>query len=150
MEDFLMRIVATFVRILLELGVALGPMVLLSVPGRKTGVLRTNPVDMFESDGRYWLIATHSADASWVRNLRATGRGTLRRGRRRFGFIATELSSSEAAAVLEKVVGPRLARRVAGLVLRQTLGLRANATQLEFEGAAETHPVFEVVATSMP
>src|SRR5689334_13909476 len=48
-----------------------GPMVLLTVRGRKTGRPRTTPVDLFERGGRRLLVSTHRQESSnWVRNLR--------------------------------------------------------------------------------
>jgi hypothetical protein len=44
---------------LLRAGVPMGPMILLTVRGRTTGLPRTTPVDLFEGDGRRWLVATH-------------------------------------------------------------------------------------------
>jgi hypothetical protein len=40
---------------LLRAGVPMGPMILLTVRGRTTGLPRTTPVDLFERDGRRWL-----------------------------------------------------------------------------------------------
>jgi len=71
-----LRVVGRTVQLLTRAGVRLGPVMLLTVAGRTTGAPRTNPVDVFVRDGRYWLVATHTADAHWVRNLRAAGTGT--------------------------------------------------------------------------
>ena len=114
-------VVSRVIRLLLGLGIRLGPMVLLTVRGRSSGTPRTSPVDLFERDGRYWLVATHDANASWVHNVRAAGEGTLSRGRRRCTFTASELSQPDAGTVFKEVLGSRIARPVAGLVLRQTL-----------------------------
>src|SRR4051812_19861247 len=52
---------------------------LLTVPGRKTGRPRTNPVTVAEHDGKRWLVAPYGP-VSWVHNARAAGEGTLSRG----------------------------------------------------------------------
>ena len=57
-------------------------------------------MDLFEHDGRRWLVATHTAEANWVRNLRAAGEGTLARGGREDAFAAVELPLAEAESVL--------------------------------------------------
>ena len=130
---------------LLLRGLRLGPMMLLTVRGRRTGQPRTNPVDLFERDDRRWLVSTHGAgDANWVRNLRAAGEGTLARGKRCLAFTAVELEAGDAARVLREVLGPRLARPLAGFVLRRTLHLTADASVDAFERAAPAHPVFEL------
>ena len=122
-------------------------MMMLTVRGRKSQLPRSNPVDLFEQDGRYWLVATHSADAAWVRNLRAAGQGGLALGRRRMNFTTVELPSEQAGKVLQEVLGPRLSRPLAGFVLRQTLDVAAAAGLDEFVAAADRHPVFELTIT---
>jgi deazaflavin-dependent oxidoreductase (nitroreductase family) len=135
------------IRLLIRLGVRVGPMMMLTVRGRKSQLPRSNPVDLFEQNGRYWLVATHSADAAWVRNLRAAGQGGLALGRRRMNFNAVELPAEQAGAVLQAVIGPRLSRLLAGVVLRQTMGVAASAGLDEFVAAADRHPVFELTIT---
>jgi deazaflavin-dependent oxidoreductase (nitroreductase family) len=147
LEGAVLLILSSALKLLLRLGIGFRPMMLLTVRGRKTGVPRTSLVDMFERNGRYWLVATHSADANWVRNLRAAGAGTLARGRRRLSFTAAELGQEQAGTVLKEVVGPRLARPVAGFVLRQTLGVPADGSLEDFIRAAELHPVFELAVS---
>jgi deazaflavin-dependent oxidoreductase (nitroreductase family) len=144
LERIVLKSVGGTITLLVRLGIPVGPVRLLTVRGRTTGLPRTNPVDLFLQDGGYWLIATHSADASWIRNLRAAGEGTLDRGRRRLAFTAAELPQDEAGTALLRIAGPRLARPLGGLVLRQTLGLTADASPAEFDRAAAGHPVFRL------
>jgi deazaflavin-dependent oxidoreductase (nitroreductase family) len=117
---------------------------MLTVRGRKTGLSRTNPVDLFQQDGTYWLVATHTGGAHWVRNLRAVREGTLTRGRHRLEFTAAELTQDEAGAALMRIAVPRLAKPLGGLVLRQTIGLTADAPLADFVRAAADHPVFRL------
>jgi hypothetical protein len=42
----------------------MGPMVLLTVSGRKSGKPRTTPVDLFERNGRSFLVSTHRQESS--------------------------------------------------------------------------------------
>jgi len=102
--------VTRLIRLLLRLGIAPAPMVLLGVQGRTSGIIRTSPVDVYHADGRSFLVATHDANANWVRNLRAAAEGTLARGTRRWTLTAAELGQQEAARVLREVLGPRIAR----------------------------------------
>lgn len=144
-----MRVAGLTIGLLLKRGIRFGPMMLLSVRGRVSGQLRTSPVDLFEKDGRQWLVSTHGVgDSNWVRNLRAAGVGTLTRGSHRFAFTAVELSQQEAGIVLRDVVGPRLARPVAGFVLRRTLRVSGGASVDDFVRTAEQHPVFELARTT--
>jgi deazaflavin-dependent oxidoreductase (nitroreductase family) len=74
---------------LLRLGVKMGPMILLTVRGRKSGQPRTTPVAMTEHDGKRYLVGTFG-DVNWVRNLRAAGEATLRSGRHAAGSITLQ------------------------------------------------------------
>jgi deazaflavin-dependent oxidoreductase (nitroreductase family) len=131
---------------LLRLGVPLGPMVLLTVRGRKSGQLRTTPVDLFEGNGHSFLVSTHRQDSSnWVRNLRAAREGEIRRGHKHWMFTAQELPPEIAGKVLKEVLAPRLALPVRGFVLRRTFPVSPEAPQSEFAAAAQDHPVFEII-----
>jgi deazaflavin-dependent oxidoreductase (nitroreductase family) len=66
---------------LLRLGLGPRHTYLLTVLGRKTGRPMTTPVTLVETGGRRWLVAPYG-DVAWVRNTRAAGRVSLRRGRR--------------------------------------------------------------------
>lgn len=146
-ETAVLSTLARLIRAAVRAGIRLGPVVMLTVAGRTTGEPRTNPVDLLEDDdGRRWLVATHTAEANWVRNLRAAGDGYLAHGKRRLDFTAIELPGDEAARVLREVMGPRLARPVGGFVLRQAMGLDADAASEDYAAAVADHPVFELSA----
>jgi deazaflavin-dependent oxidoreductase (nitroreductase family) len=131
---------------LLRLGVPFGPMVLLTVRGRKSGQLRTTPVDLFEGKGHSYLVSTHRQESSnWVLNLRAAREGEIRRGPRHWKFTAEELPPEIAGKVLKDVLAPRLALPVRGFVLRRTFPVPPDAPQSDFVTAAHDHPVFEVI-----
>lgn len=147
-ERAVLRAVTTVIRGLLRLGVRFGPMMMLTVPGRTSGLPRTNPVDLFQQAGRSWLVATHTGGASWVRNLRVAGAGELSRGRTRLNFTAIELPQDEAAAMLRDVIGPRLAKPLAGFVLRQAIDVAPDAPLADFARVATDHPVFALTITA--
>ncbi len=139
------------IKMLLRIGVRvtiLGPMMLLTVRGRKTGIPRTIPVDLHERDGRRFLIATHG-EGNWVHNLRAAGEGILSLGRSRQTFTAQELTPETAGPVIKDVLGPLLASQgIRGSVLRQHFGMTPNAPLSDFIDAARSHPVFELGSLS--
>jgi hypothetical protein len=86
-------------------GPVVGTMRLLSVPGRKSGKLRTTLVSPLTVDGhRYFVAGVESAD--WVANARAAGRGILARGRDKERVALIELPLAERGAVLREF--PRL------------------------------------------
>jgi deazaflavin-dependent oxidoreductase (nitroreductase family) len=143
----LMPVISWGIKILLRIGVRMtifGPMMLLTVRGRKTGKPRTVPVDIHEYDGCRFLIATHGM-GNWVYNLRATGEGVLSLGWSRQAFTAVELTPEEAGPVIKEIMGPLLASQgVRGSALRQNIGVTADASVDDFINAARSHPVFEL------
>src|SRR5215467_8400058 len=81
-------------RPLLAAGVPMGPDVLITVRGRKSGVARTTPVTICENMGRRGIISPFG-EVNWVRNLRAAGRATITIRRRREEVAAVELGPVE-------------------------------------------------------
>lgn len=77
--------------LLQRLGIAFLSFHLLSVPGRRTGRLRTTPVSPFSVEGRRYIVSFGQTE--WVKNARAAGWGVLARGRRcqRVQLIALDL-----------------------------------------------------------
>lgn len=134
---------------LLRLGIPMGPMILLTVKGRKSGKLRTTPVDLFQRNERSYLVSTHRQESSnWVKNLRAAGEGKLTRGWNHRAIKVVELPLDAAGKVLKEVLGPRLASTVGGVVLRRTFSVPPDAPIEDFVRAAQSHPVFEIVSDS--
>lgn len=84
---------------LLRLVVKLNGIYLLSVSGRRSGKIHTTPVTLIEESGQRWLVAPYVA-VNWVRNARAAGRVTLRRGRQSQTVSIDELRPEESAPVL--------------------------------------------------
>jgi deazaflavin-dependent oxidoreductase (nitroreductase family) len=122
---------------LLRMGVKMGNMILLTVRGRKSGQPRTTPVTLIELDGERLLIAPFGT-VNWVRNLRATGEATLRRGRHSERVSAVELSIQEAAPVLKKTLA-----RVPSFVTNY-FDVTPDSPLADFEREAPRHPVFRL------
>jgi deazaflavin-dependent oxidoreductase (nitroreductase family) len=133
------RLFNPLAKLLLALGVPMGPDVLLTVPGRKTGLPRSTPVAVAQIAGRWWLIGPFG-EVDWVRNLRASGRGTLTDRRVRTEISARELGTEEKVRFFREVLDPYLrANRLARWFVR-TLD-RIPEDPLE---AAKGEIVFEV------
>jgi deazaflavin-dependent oxidoreductase (nitroreductase family) len=94
---------------LLALGVPMGPDVLLTVRGRRSGLPRSTPVAVAEIDGRLWLVSPWG-EVDWVRNLRAAGHATITSGRRKHQVTATELAGESAVSFFRDVLNPYLQR----------------------------------------
>ncbi|MEU0536052.1 nitroreductase family deazaflavin-dependent oxidoreductase [Amycolatopsis tolypomycina] len=86
-----------------RLGVAFGPMQLLTVPGRRTGVPRTFPIAVNPIDGHHYVVQAYPK-AAWVANVRAAGEVTLTRGRRSSAARLVELPVEERRPVLRRLV----------------------------------------------
>ncbi len=133
------RLGNAIVTALLRRGVRLGNMILLTVPGRKSGLPRTTPVALGERDGRRWLVSPYG-EVDWVRNLRAAGGGTLTRGRYTLRFTATTLGPQEAAPIIKESVAG------APGFIRKYFAVDPAAPLPAFERIAAEHPVFELHA----
>lgn len=79
-QSRLMKPMNAFMKVMSRLGIAPGPVHILSVPGRSSGQMRATPVSPFELDGERYILAGVD-DADWVQNVRAAGWAVLRRGR---------------------------------------------------------------------
>lgn len=92
------RWIGPLVRLLLRRGLG-EPNVLLTVRGRRSGQPRTTPVAMFELGERRFVEAAFG-EVDWVRNLRASGRAVVRRGRWSQAVQAVELPPETAGKLL--------------------------------------------------
>jgi len=119
-------------------GVVIGTMRLLSVPGRKSGELRTTPVSPLTVDGERYIIAGLEG-AEWVKNARSAGWGILARGRKQERVDLVEMPPGERAPVLREF--PRKVPRGVPF-FRQLYGI--DGTPEEFGALASRCPVFRV------
>jgi deazaflavin-dependent oxidoreductase (nitroreductase family) len=129
---------------LLRIGVPFGPMTLLTVRGRRSGVPRSTPVGLMEHDGRHYLLGTFG-DANWCRNLRVAGEATVGRGRKRNRIQVSEIRDPEERAILLKeILAPYLATRMGSQMLKMGYDLREDSTIDDYAREAMRHPGFEV------
>ncbi len=103
---------------------------LLGVAGRHTGEMHEVPVAVVSDGPRRWLVAQVPTSA-WVANVRASGQGTLTRGKVIQEVSLTEVSDRERAG---DVIG-RYRRMTAGMTKRHF----PSENDLEEAGR---HPVF--------
>jgi deazaflavin-dependent oxidoreductase (nitroreductase family) len=108
----------------------------LAVRGRKSGEMRTNPVNPFEIDGRTYLLSPRGT-TQWVRNLRAAGgQGELRSGRKVRHFHADEVADSDKLPLL-RLYMDKWSWEVKGF-----MGIDADAPDEELRRIAPDHPAF--------
>ena len=122
---------------MLRAGLSFNSMVLVTVPGRKSGAPRTVPVSMIERGGERYLIGAFG-QVNWVRNLRAARGGTLRKGRVVEEFEAVELAAKDAAPILQAAL-----QRAPGYV-RSFFDVTAESSLVDVEREAVHHPVFQL------
>lgn len=123
-----------------RLGLAVGPVEVLVVPGRTSGQPRTTPVTPIEVDGRGYVVAA-LPQADWARNVRAAGRGELRRGRRVRPVTLTEVHD---VGVRRAVMRAFPAAAPGGVPFFVRLGLVERGDPDQFAAAADRVAVFEI------
>ena len=90
-------------------GPALGkPTLLLSVTGRKSGLVRTTPLVYFEDGGNYVVVGSDGAarrDPQWWNNLQENPQATVRVGRDKFSVSARLATGDERARLWQIGIG---------------------------------------------
>ncbi len=129
------RLINVVIRRLALLGLGGRHTYLLTVRGRKSGRPYSTPVTLVEN-GERWLVAPYG-DVGWVRNARAAGNVTLRRGRRSETVQIEQVGPAEAAPVLREYI-----RSVA--ITRPFFDAGVDSSLEAFEAEASRHPVFRI------
>jgi glyoxylase-like metal-dependent hydrolase (beta-lactamase superfamily II) len=118
--------------------------ILLEVPGRRSGVVRRTTLVRVVCNGKHYLVAL-AGESEWVRNVRAAGgRVVLGRGRRRAVRLA-EVPPQQRAPVIRAYLLRR--GRRAGSRAREArfyFGVSAGASLRELQDVAEHYPVFRI------
>ena len=128
--------------VLLRLGVPISRVekpVVLTVPGRRSGKLRSVPVTPFELDGKRYVVNGYPG-SDWVHNVRAAGEVTLIRGRRSERVRLVEVSLEDARPVLRAL--PEAVPTA--VTLWKRVGLITEGTPDEVERLAGRCLVFRV------
>jgi deazaflavin-dependent oxidoreductase (nitroreductase family) len=120
-----------------KLGIPTGPAMVLTVPGRKSGQLRSTPMTPFELDGGLYVVAGFPG-ADWAANARAAGTGTLSKGRRSRPVKIVELTAEQARPVLRVYPG----EVPVGVTFAKRSGMVREGTADEFEALAGRIAVF--------
>ncbi|MFU8850850.1 nitroreductase family deazaflavin-dependent oxidoreductase [Micromonospora sp. SL1-18] len=119
-------------------GLPVGPMQLLTVTGRKSGLPRTTPVAPVVVDGARYLVQAYP-NSDWVKNARMAGHGVLARGRRRQEVDLVEVPEGDRARILREFPGQN--PRGVGAFVRN--GLVGTPSPDGFAAAAHRCPVFQ-------
>jgi deazaflavin-dependent oxidoreductase (nitroreductase family) len=121
-------------------GIVFGPMRLLTVTGRRSGVPRTFPIAVVPLNGGHYVVQAYPK-AAWVANVRAADTVTLARGRRSSTVRLVEVPVEERRALLRELVRTQPAGASRRLV---TTGLADSPTPDGIASAAERIAVFRV------
>lgn len=113
----------------------------LEVRGRRSGQWRQTPVNLLHLDGVDYLVAPRG-HTQWVKNLRASGEGRLRVGRRTQPFTAVELTDDEKPAVLRAYL--KKWKFEVGVFFA---GVGPDASDDELRRIAPDHPVFRLTVS---
>ena len=129
-----------FVAALTRRGVSVYGARVLEVKGRKSGEWRRTPVNLLRIDGADYLVSPRG-HTQWVRNLRASGHGRLRVGRRTRAFTAVELADDEKPPLLRAYL--KKWKFEVGVFFD---GVGPGSTDDELREIAPNHPVFRLTS----
>jgi deazaflavin-dependent oxidoreductase (nitroreductase family) len=128
------------VRLLQRLGLQLGTIHVLTVPGRVSGAPRPTPVSPLTVGGRRYVIAG-LPQSDWARNVRAAGRGELAYGRRRQRVALSEVTDPDLRRTVVRAFPTEVPH---GVPFSVRLGLVTVGDPDEFAGIADRVAVFEL------
>jgi deazaflavin-dependent oxidoreductase (nitroreductase family) len=120
-------------------GVSVAGSRVLEVKGRSSGAWRRTPVNLLPFEGADYLISPRG-QTQWVRNIRVSGGGRLRLGRRVDEFSAEEVTGELRIALLRAYL-----KRWAWEVSQFFDGVNAESSDDELRRIAADHPVFRVM-----
>ncbi|HEY3729282.1 MAG TPA: nitroreductase family deazaflavin-dependent oxidoreductase [Solirubrobacteraceae bacterium] len=123
---------------LTRLGIGVYGSRVLEVRGRKSGEWRRTPVNLLRVNRAEYLVSPRG-HTQWVRNMRASGGGRLRLGRRVQEFTAIELEGQAKLAVIRAYL-----KRWAWEVGRFFGDVDAKSTDEQLLSVAADHPVFRL------
>jgi len=119
-------------------GIGLAHNYVLEVRGRKSGRIYSAPIDLLEFEGRRYLVAPRG-ETQWVRNARAAGRVTLRKGRKGTEHTVREVGSAQRPELLKAYLD-----RYA-LTVQRYFPIPRESPASDFAPLAERYPVFELL-----
>ena len=135
---FTTKVLNRFVGGLTRLGISLYGSRVLEVKGRRSGQWRQTPVNLLRIDGVEYLVSPRG-QTQWVKNLRASGQGRLRVGRRTQVFAALELGDDEKVPLLRAYL-----KKWSFEVGAFFAGVGADASDEELLRIGPDHPVFRL------
>ncbi|HEY7322543.1 MAG TPA: nitroreductase family deazaflavin-dependent oxidoreductase [Candidatus Binatia bacterium] len=121
-----------------RVGLGLPNSYVLQVSGRKTGKVRSVPVNVLSYNGKIFLVGTRGY-TQWARNVLATRNITLKRGRLRTDFRVRVVLAAEKPKILKAYV-----TRFHWMA-RRFFPIPAGSPSGSFAHLADRYPVFELI-----
>lgn len=128
------------VALVTNLGLSVRGSRILVVRGRKSGQIRSTPVNPLDMDGKRYLVAPRG-ETQWVRNLRAARGGELRLGRNREPIGVEEVPDEAKPPILRAYL--RHWKMETGKFFD---GTTAESPESELRRIAPHHPVFRIMS----
>ena len=110
---------------------------MMTVPGRRSKRLHSNPVSVLVEGGQRWVVCPYG-EREWVKNVRAAGQITLSRGLSKQKLMASEeLNPQISASVLRAYYRGEA-------ITRKYFRAGADSSLAEFAAESALHPVFRL------
>jgi deazaflavin-dependent oxidoreductase (nitroreductase family) len=126
---------------LTRLGVSVYGSRVLEVRGRKSGEWRQTPVNLLTYQDAEYLVAPRG-HTQWVKNLRASGQGRLRAGKRTQAFSAVELADGDKPPLLRAYL--KKWKFEVGVFFD---GVGPDSPDEDLRRIAPDHPIFRLTVT---
>jgi deazaflavin-dependent oxidoreductase (nitroreductase family) len=133
----MIRLTNGMFKVVIPLGLAPAEIHLLTVKGRTTGKRYTTPVELVTQDNQRYIVSPYGI-TNWVKNARAAGSVSLRKGKHEETVNITEVDSVEAAPILKTYI-------TRGKISRPYFDVTPDSPIEDFEKEAPQHPVFRIV-----
>jgi len=127
-----------FVALMTRAGVSVWGSRVLRVRGRKSGELRSSPVNLLSFEGKQYLVAPRG-NTQWVRNIRVSHEGELLLGSKAQRIRVAELPDEQKVPLLRAYL-----KRWKFEVGAFFDGVSAESPESELRRIAPDHPVFEI------
>jgi deazaflavin-dependent oxidoreductase (nitroreductase family) len=131
---------------LLELGMKLGLSFrgshILAVKGRTSGKEYTTPVNPLTFEGERYLVAPRG-ETGWVKNIRVSGEGELRLGRKREHIRVQEISGEQKVPILREYL-----KFWKSETSKFFGGVTDESPLEELQKTAPNHPMFRITDSS--
>ena len=126
------------VALLTKAGISVWGSRVLQVRGRTSGQIRETPVNLLTLDGERYLVAPRGV-TQWVRNIRVSGEGGLKLGRRVERFTVTEIADADKPPILRAYL--KRWKMEVGVFFD---GVGPDSSEDELLRIAPDHPIFRV------